>query len=70
MRTFRQEDVTDATEQDITDSTEEVRYYVEKDEDKYYIMVTSDGNIATLNADDLVVDSANDFKCRFTIVHG
>jgi len=62
MRTFGQEDVTNATEQ--------VRYYIEMDEDKYYMMVTSDGDITTLNADDLVEGSANDFKCRFTIMHG
>jgi len=63
MHTFRQEDVTNAVEQ--------VRYYIEKtDENKYYLMVASDGRVATLHTDDLEDGSLNDFYCRFKIVQG
>ena len=58
MYTFRQEHVTN----------DHMRYYLETDENKYYLMVGSeDGNITTLNANDLVLESENDTLSRFRI---
>ena len=55
MYTFRQEHVTN----------DHMRYYLETDGNKYYLMVGSDGNITTLNANDLVLGSQNDTESRF-----
>ena len=57
MYVFKQEAVVGAVAQ--------VRYYLEKDEDKYYLMVTSEGDVTTLHADNLEIGSLNDLQCRF-----
>ena len=57
MYTFMQEVVTGVVEQ--------TRYYIETDGGRYYLMVTSDGDVTTLHADDLEIGSVNDFRCRF-----
>ena len=43
----------------------QTRYYMETDGDKYYLMVTSDGDVTTLHADDLEIGTLNDLRCRF-----
>lgn len=48
---------------------EQVRYYLETGGNKYYLMVTSNGNMSTLNADDLVLNSQNDIQTRFTNIY-
>ena len=58
MYTFTQEDVND----------QQMRYYLETGGNKYYLMVASDGNLTTLNANDLVLGSENDTKSRFYIL--
>ena len=57
MHVFKQEDVIGVVGQ--------VRYYLEKDGDKYYLMVTSEGDVTILNANDLEIGSLNDMRCRF-----
>ena len=59
MYTFRQEHVTN----------DHMRYYLETGGNKYYLMVGSDGNITTLNANDLVLGSQNDTLSRFRTVY-
>ena len=56
MYTFREE---------ATDNAEEMRYYLQTDEEKYYL-AESDGNLITISADDL---SQNDAQSRFRIVY-
>ena len=48
-----------------TNITEQVRYYLEVGGSKYYLMVASNGDVTTLNADDLVVGSQSDTQSRF-----
>ena len=57
MYAFKQEHVTN----------DHMRYYLETFGNKYYLMVGSDGNITTLNANDLVLGSQNDSLSRFRI---
>ena len=57
MYTFRQEHVTN----------DHMRYYLQRDGNKYYLMVGSDGDIDTLNANDVVLGSQNDTPSRFRI---
>ena len=57
MYTFRQEHVTN----------DHTRLCLETGGNKYYLMVGSDGNITTLNANDLVLGSQNDTVSRFRI---
>ena len=57
MYTFKREDVTGVVGQ--------TRYYIETDGNKYYLMVTADGDVTTLHADDLKIGSLNDLRCRF-----
>ena len=57
MYAFKQEHVTN----------DHMRYYLETGGNKYYLMVGSDGNISTLNANDLVLGSQNDSLSRFRI---
>ena len=57
MHTFKQEHVTN----------DHMRYCLETGGNKYYLMVGSDGNIITLNANDLVLGSQNDMLSRFRI---
>ena len=59
MYTFRQEHVTN----------DHMRYYLETGGNKYYLMVGSDGNITTLNANDLVLGAQNDMLSRFRTVY-
>ena len=59
MFTFRQEHL----------GNDEIRYYLERGGNKLYLMVGSDGNITTLNANDLVLGSQNDTKSRFSILY-
>ena len=56
MYTFREE---------ATDNAEEMRYYLQTGEEKYYL-AESDGNLITISADDL---SQNDAQSRFRIVY-
>ena len=55
MYTFKQEHVTN----------DNMRYCLETGGNKYYLMVGSDENITTLNANDLVLGSENDTLSRF-----
>ena len=57
MHTFRPEHVTN----------DNMRYYLETGGNKCYLMVGSDGNIITLNANDLVLGSQNDALSRYPI---
>ena len=59
MYTFTQEDV----------NNHQMRYYLETGGNKYYLMVASDGNLTTLDANDLVLGSENDTMSRFHIVY-
>ena len=43
------------------------RYYLETDEGNYYLMVTSEMEVTTLHADDLVIGLINDRRCRFNL---
>ena len=43
----------------------QARYYVEMDGNKYYLMVTSDGGVIALHADNLETGSLNDLHSRF-----
>ena len=58
MYTFTQEDV----------NNQQMRYYLETGGNKYYLMVASDGNLTTLDANDLVLGSENDIMSRFHIL--
>ena len=49
----------------VTGVVGQTRYYIETDGDRYYLMVTSDGDVTTLHADDLEIGSVNDLHCRF-----
>ena len=42
------------------------RYYLETDEGNYYLMVTSEMEVTTLHADDLVIGSIRERRCRFS----
>ena len=57
MFTFRQEHL----------GSNLIRYYLETDGNKFYLVVAADSKITTLNANDLVPGSQNDAKSRFTI---
>ena len=59
MYTFTQEHVTN----------DHMRYYLETGGNKYYLMVGSDGNVTTLNANDLVLGSQNDTMSRFRTLY-
>lgn len=61
MYTFRQEEVTNAVDK--------VRYYLEIDGNRYYLTVTSAGDVRTLHADDLITGSLNDLRSRFRHMH-
>jgi len=57
-----------AFKEEAIDGVQDIRYYVESDEMKYYMMVQSNGDITTLPAEDLVLGSTIDTQCRFRIV--
>ena len=57
MYRFKQESVTGVVGQQ--------RYYLKRGEDKYYLMVTSEGDVTTLHANDLEIGSTNELRCRF-----
>ena len=59
MYTFREE---------ATDNAEEMRYYLQTDEEKYYL-AASNGSLISLNATYLVRGSQNDTRSRFRIVY-
>ena len=61
MYTFKQEKVTNSV----------TRFYIETAAggNKYYLTTTSNGDLATLDADDLVLDSQNDTQSRFRCVY-
>ena len=44
---------------------QDLRYYVESDGKKYYMMVQPNGDVTTLPAEDLVLGSTNDNQSRF-----
>ena len=46
-------------------TNDDMRYYLETGGNKYYLMVGSDENITTLNANDLVLGSQNGTESRF-----
>ncbi|XP_065910825.1 uncharacterized protein [Dysidea avara] len=56
---FKQEDI---------DGVQDLRYYVESDGKKYYMMVQPNGDITTLLAEDLELGSTTDTQCRFRLV--
>ena len=56
---FKQEDI---------DGVQDLRFYVESDGKKYYMMVQPNGDIATLPAEDLVPGSTIDTQCRYRLV--
>lgn len=60
MYTFKQENVTNAVK----------RLYIEiGGNSKYYLMTASNGNLTTLDADDLVVGSQNDTQSKFRYIY-
>ena len=58
------------TQEDVTGIADQARYYIETDGDKYYLMVTSHGDVTALHADDLEIGSLNDLHSRFRHVYG
>ena len=62
MYTFKQECVTNSV----------MRLYIETTtggNDKYYLMIASNGDLTTLDANDLVLGSQNDTRSRFRYVY-
>ena len=57
--TFIQEDVTGAVGQ------VKVRYYIETNGNKHYLMVTSHGGVTALHANGIEIGSLNDLHSRF-----
>ena len=43
----------------------QVRYYLETGGNKFYLMVTLEGVATTLHANNLVIGSINELRCRF-----
>ncbi|XP_065910794.1 uncharacterized protein [Dysidea avara] len=56
---FKQEDI---------DGVQDLRYCVESDGKKYYMMIQPNGDITTLPAEDLELGSTIDTQCRFRLV--
>ncbi|XP_065911310.1 uncharacterized protein [Dysidea avara] len=56
---FKQEDI---------DGVQDLRYYVESDGKKYYMMVQPNGDITTLKCNRIQLGSAVDIQCRFRLV--
>ena len=54
---------------EATDHAQQLRYYLQRGRDKFYLMVASDGNIVALNANDLVAGSQSDTRSRFRLVY-
>ena len=50
----------------ILDAVGQHRYYLETERGKFYLMVTSSGDVTALHADDLRVGTINDCRCRFS----
>ena len=59
MYSFKKEEVTDSA------GKLKVRCYWEIGENKFYLMVTSDGGLTTLHASNLQTGSLNDLHSRF-----
>ena len=51
--------------EEVSDVVDKARYYLQIGENKFYLMVTSDGGLTTLHASNLQTGSLNDLRSRF-----